>query len=68
LETKNWTTPAELPKQTKSAIELWVAGILHDGPIPFGLEEATQLTELMQYAYVSHREKKQIDIPVRKTT
>jgi predicted dehydrogenase len=62
-----WITPTDLPEQPKSAIEMWVDGILHGGAIPFGLEEATQLTELMQYAYVSDREKKQIEIPPRKS-
>jgi predicted dehydrogenase len=65
LETKEWTTPADLPEALPSPIKMWVDGILRDAPIPFGLEEGVQLTELMQYAYVAGREKRQVDIPAR---
>ena len=60
-----WISPSQLPKGLPKPIRLWVDGILRDDPIPFGLEEGTQLTELMEYAYLSHREKRQVEIPWR---
>jgi predicted dehydrogenase len=53
--------PAGLPKP----IRMWVEGILENKPIPFGTDEGTQLTELMQYAYVAAKEKRQVEIPAR---
>lgn len=60
-----WTTIEELPEALPSPIRLWVEGVLYDKPIPFGLEEGTQLTELMEYAYKSYREGCQVTIPPR---
>lgn len=65
LATKEWTTPEELPEELPSTVRMWVDGILKGTPIPFGLEEGTQLTELMQYAYVAYLEGKQVEIPKR---
>jgi len=62
---EGWISPAQLPEALPAPIRLWVDGVLTGAPIPFGLEEGTQLTELMEYAYVSHREGRQIDIPPR---
>lgn len=50
-----WITPARLPEALPRPIRIWVNGILDGAPIPFGLEEGTQLTELMEAAYLSHR-------------
>jgi predicted dehydrogenase len=65
LDSKNWQTPAELPAALPSPIQMWVDAILRNGNIPFGVEEGTQLTELMQYAYIASKEKRQVDIPAR---
>lgn len=59
-----WVTP-ELPEALPSPLRIWVEGILQNKPIPFGLEEGTQLTELMQYAYASHKSGSQVAIPRR---
>ncbi|MGI6707286.1 MAG: Gfo/Idh/MocA family protein [Clostridia bacterium] len=56
-----WITPTQLPKALPSALEQWVKGILEGGEIHFGLEEATQLTELMEAAYISYREGRMVD-------
>lgn len=53
---KGWVTPSELPKPLPTAIEQWVSSISNRGEIHFGLEEAIQLSELMEKAYQSHRE------------
>jgi predicted dehydrogenase len=50
-----WITPDRLPAALPSPIRIWVEGILEGKPIPFGLEEGTRLTELMENAYLSYR-------------
>lgn len=53
---RGWLRPTELPQALPRPIRIWVEGILEDKPIPFGLEEGTQLTALMEAAYVSHKQ------------
>jgi predicted dehydrogenase len=65
LKTQGWVTPDALPDALPPTIPMWVNGIINNTPIPFGVEEGTQLTELMQYAYVAAKEKRQVDIPPR---
>lgn len=60
-----WIVPSQLPEALPNPIAMWVSAILEDGPIPFGLEEGTQLTELMEYAYISRKESRQVEIPAR---
>ncbi len=56
-----WTVPADLPDALPSAMKQWVDGILEGSEILFGLEEGIQLTELMEAAYTSHREKRHVE-------
>lgn len=49
-----WISPTRLPDALPRPIRIWVNGILNDTPIPFGLDEGTQLTALMEAAYASH--------------
>lgn len=56
-----WTVPSQLPKALPSAMKQWVDGILDDKEILFGVVEGIQLTELMEAAYISHREKRQVE-------
>jgi len=65
LEKKDWVVPEALPEALPATLKIWVDGILKGTPIPFGLEEGTQLTELMEYAYIAAKEKRQVDIPRR---
>jgi len=65
LDGEKWVTPEELPDRMPEPIEIWVKAVLEDGSIPFGLEEGTQLTELMEYAYKAAREKRQVEISGR---
>lgn len=65
LESKEWVTPDSLPEALPNPLRMWVDGILHDKPIPFGPEEGTELTELMQHAYVSHKEGRPVEIAKR---
>jgi predicted dehydrogenase len=65
LDGEKWVTPDPLPEALPRPERMWVDGILKGAPIPFGLEEGTQLTELMEYAYIAFREGRQVEIPRR---
>ena len=65
IDGETWVTPEELPAALPHPLRMWVDGILKDTPIPFGLEEGIQLTELMEYAYKSYHQGKTVDIPER---
>jgi len=56
-----WIQPSELPPALPSAMRQWVDGILKGTTIHFGLEDGIQLTELMEAAYISHREGRQVE-------
>jgi predicted dehydrogenase len=62
---KAWIVPERLPDALPATARMWVEGVLRGAPIPFDTEQGTQLTELMEYAYKSHREGKQVEIPKR---
>jgi predicted dehydrogenase len=55
-----WVTPAALPKALPSAMEQWVGAIKDGTPVAFGLTEAIELTELMEKAYQSSKEGRQV--------
>lgn len=57
---QGWINVTDLPPALPRPLRMWVEGILDRKPILFGLEEGIQLTELMQNAYRSHREGKQV--------
>ena len=65
LSEKGWHAPDSLPQPLPSPLRMWVDAILNDAPILFGLEEGTQLTELMEAAYKSYREGRRVEIPHR---
>ena len=44
-----------LPTPLKKPIDLWVDGVLNGAPIPFGVDEAVRLSQLMETAYLSAR-------------
>lgn len=60
-----WITPTKLPAAIKSPMEQWVDAIRSDAPIMFGLEEGIALTELMEAAYLSHREGRWVSFPLK---
>jgi predicted dehydrogenase len=53
-----WLTPDSLPKALPQAIPQFINGILRNETIHFGLDDAIALTEIMEKAYISHREGK----------
>ncbi len=64
LEAKlpGWITPSELPKEQPRPLRQWVEALIQKKPMPFGLDDGTQLTELMEAAYRSHKEQKVVPI------
>lgn len=61
-QVSGWITPTQLPDPLPSPIDQWVNGILKGEEIVFGLEDGIQLTELMEGAYISYREKRTVDL------
>ena len=60
---KAWK-PAELPQDEPMPIPRWIASIRGTGPVEFGMgiNEALQLSQMMDAAYRSHREGRAVDI------
>ncbi|MFC5652477.1 Gfo/Idh/MocA family protein [Paenibacillus solisilvae] len=58
---QGWISPRQLPKEQPLPLTQWVNGLLNDGPMPFGLEDGTKLTELLETAYIAHRERRTVD-------
>ena len=54
LDVRGWTKVAELPDRSVAPIDQWISGCLEGTAIDFGIDEAVQLTELMDAAYRSH--------------
>lgn len=60
-EFKGWIIPANIPKPLPLPINQWVNAVSSDTPILYGIEEGTKLTELLEAAYISHKEKRQVN-------
>ncbi|HHY81374.1 MAG TPA: Gfo/Idh/MocA family oxidoreductase [Clostridiales bacterium] len=58
---QGWFTPTELPKPLDPPLKQWVDAITLGTPILYGLEEGTKLTELLEAAYIAHKEKRQVE-------
>ena len=54
LDTRGWNKVEKLPDRSISPIDQWISGCLDGTEIDFGIEEAVQLTELMDAAYRAH--------------
>ncbi len=54
---EGWKAP-EIPADQKIPMDFWVDGILTGSEIPYGIDDAVNLTLLMDAAYRSHREGK----------
>ena len=53
-----WVSPLKLPESLPLPIYQWVDAIENDKPVLYGTEDGTKLTELLEGAYISHRENK----------
>lgn len=57
-----WFTP-QIDKDLPMPLRQWIDSILYGKEVRFGLQEGRQLTELMEQAYVSDRERKEANFP-----
>lgn len=60
---EGWVTVEKLPDAKPMAMRMWMNAILDGSPIPFGTERGEALTELLENAYLSHREQRIVSIP-----
>ena len=60
LEGNGWQRPGHLPAAHPKPIDQWIAGCVEGAPIEFGLDEAIELTELMEAAYVADAEARSV--------
>ena len=51
-----WETVTDLPKPLPSPINQFVDGVLYGKEIVFGMDDAVQLSEVMEAAYKAHRQ------------
>ena len=51
-----------LPEALPCPMDLWVDGILKGTPIPFGVDAAVRLSQLMETAYLSHKESRSVHL------
>lgn len=58
---QGWISPYRLPEAQPLPLTQWVNGVLNDGPMPFGLEDGTKLTELLETAYIAHHERRTVE-------
>ena len=56
-----WQQPEQLPEALAKPVDQWIAGCVHGAPIEFGLDDAIQLTELMEAAYVADEENRSVN-------
>ncbi|WMJ89720.1 Gfo/Idh/MocA family protein [Anaerocolumna sp. MB42-C2] len=59
-EFDGWVTPAKLPKALPHPLRQWVDGVLYNKPILFDEAAGTRLTELLEAAYIAHKEKREV--------
>jgi hypothetical protein len=57
-----WFIPDQLPDALPMAMRMWFDGIIDGKPIPFGTDKAIALTELLENAYISHKEQRIVKI------
>ena len=57
-----WFTPDKLPDALPVAIRLWLDGIEKGSEIPFDTERGTILTQMLENAYISHKEQRIVSV------
>ena len=60
---RGFVTVTNLPPALPAPMTLFLDALTKDGPIPFGLDAGIALTELLENAYIAHREQTMVDIP-----
>jgi 1,5-anhydro-D-fructose reductase (1,5-anhydro-D-mannitol-forming) len=61
LPFSGWISPNQLPKEQPLPIIQWADALLNDESMPFGLDDGTKLTELLEAAYIAHRENRTVE-------
>lgn len=59
---KGWHTPEVLPEAHPSPINQWISACQNGSDTEFGIDEAVELTRLMEAAYISQDEKRSVTI------
>lgn len=62
INTNGAWEPLALPEALPCPMDLWVDGIEKDTPIPFDIDAAVRLSQLMETAYLSHRESRTVKL------
>ncbi|MDR2375840.1 MAG: Gfo/Idh/MocA family oxidoreductase [Treponema sp.] len=57
-----WIIPDRLPDSLPPAMRMWLDGIIDGKPIPFDTARGIALTELLENAYISHKEQRIVTI------
>ena len=61
-DTRGWYAPQSLPDPHKSPINQWIEDCLNGTGVEFGIDEAVELTRLMEAAYKSQSEGRSITL------
>ena len=59
---RGWHVPTELPVAHASPINQWVTACHNGQDTEFGIDEAVELTRLMEAAYISQNERRAVDL------
>jgi len=59
-----WVAPDRLPQALPDPISQFIGGVLRGETIHFGIDDAVALTDIMEAAYISHREGRHVKLPV----
>ena len=62
VNTGNGWEPPVLPPAKKGPMDLWIEGILTGSDIPYTIDDAVELTRLMEAAYRSYEEGKKVPV------
>jgi len=60
-EFAGWLTPSTLPQSLDAPIYQWINAVKNDTPLLYGTVEGSNLTELLEKAYISHKENRKVD-------
>ena len=59
---RGWHSPAQLPAAHVSPIDQWVQACNEGSEVEFGIDEAVELTRLMEAAYISSRDGTRVNL------
>lgn len=62
IDEKGWHTAVDMPEAHPSPINQWVTACQNGPDTEFGIDEAVDLTRLMEAAYISQSERRSVDL------